>query len=167
MRLKLPVGVIGLAAAAIFGYHDVYKLQQQHVRLIQGQITEEHTRQQTQEAVANLVRQIEQYQKRLSPEPDPSWLVREVAPLGQKAGVQLTTISQEAPQALEQFTRFAVALDFTASYHQLGTFLDYLEHSGFFIQAEQVDVRPTEHEEQASIRLVLSTLYLPPALPGS
>ncbi len=161
MKPQMIVGMIGLALAVVFGYHDVYQRQQAQVRLIQTQITDEHTKQQTQQEVATLQQQVEQYRHRLLEKPEPSILVREVAVLAKKAGVQLTTISQEAPQDFPQFTKLAVTLQFSASYHQLGTFLDYLEHAHHFIRADTITVHPTAGGTPA-ISLLVSTLALPP-----
>ena len=118
--------------------------------------------------LAKLLSAIEEYRKRLPGESDPSWLVRETVALAQKADVQLTNITQEEPQQVSGFTRLAVNLQFSASYHQLGAFLDDIERAARFIRVDHMTVTRTgERDDQAlaQIQLALSTVYLPPVLP--
>ncbi|MBI2104709.1 MAG: type 4a pilus biogenesis protein PilO [Candidatus Omnitrophica bacterium] len=137
------------------------------MRLIQAQIADEQATQRLQADVAALLRQAEQSRKRLPEEPDPSLLVHDVVALAQQAGVQLTSISRETPQTFRRFTRLAVILQGTASYHQLGAFLDALERSERFLRVERFEIsRPTELGP-ASVHLSISTLYVPPVLPAS
>jgi Tfp pilus assembly protein PilO len=114
--------------------------------------------------VAALLEEFEQYRKRLPPEPDSSWLVREAVALGHEVGVTLSTISIAAPQPYQQFTRLSVTLQLRASYHQLGTFLDHLERSDRYLHIDSVSISNRSHEtsDLATIRLALSTVYLPP-----
>lgn len=168
MKPTLLIGVIGLALTGWIGYHGIYARQQERVHLIQAQVAQEQANQDAQQQVATLLAQIEQYHKRLPPEPDPSWLVREAVAIGQKAGLELTTITKESPQQFQQFTRLAINLHFTATYHQLGTFLDHLEQSDHFIRVEHLAVNgPQEARGPASVELVLSTIYLQPVVSGA
>ena len=167
MKSKLPLGVIGVAIVTLFGYHRIHQWQQQQVRLIQQQIVEERDKQRAQADVATLLQQVEQYRTRLPHEANASWLVQEVLAIGKKAGVQLTTVSEEAPQKFQQFTRLGVNLQCKASFHQLGTFLDYLERSNHFIKTERMTVSAPGHDGVASVQVTVSTLYLPPFPVGS
>ena len=167
MKQTLLLGVIGVAFAGFFGYHGIYARQQAQVRVIEQQIAQEQANQQAQTDVAALVQQIERYRKHLPPEPDASWLVHEVVALAKKANVPLASITEEAPQSLQQFTRLAVNLQFTASYHQLGAFIDDLERANRFMRIERLEMtRSLEGEEPVSIRMVLSTIHIPSGLPG-
>ena len=57
---------------------------------------------------------------------------------------------------------WAVNVEFTASFHQLGTFLDRLERAEPFIRIERLQVAPPQSsKEAATIRAVFSTLYIP------
>lgn len=164
MKPPLVLAVIGLALTGLFGYHGIHARQQERVHLIQTQAAQEQTKRQSQHDVAALLEQVEQYRKRLPPEPEASWLVREVVALGHKAGLELATISPESPQQFQQFTRLGVSVQFEATYHQLGEFLDYIERSDSYIRAERLVLsRPREDGVPASVSLVLSTIYLPPA----
>ena len=161
------MGVIGLALGGLVGYDRVYVPSQQRVHQIHTQIAQEEEQQQTKTEVAALLLQIDQYRKRLPDEPDPSWLIREVVAHAKQAGVQLTTINQAPPQTFPEFTHLSVNLQFTASYHQLGTFLDAIERSNRLIRVEQLHLRAVDEgnaDAQATIQLVLGTLYLPPLL---
>ena len=169
MKPTLLLAIIGVALGGPIGYYGVYQPQQRQVQLVRTQITKEQERQQTAVELATLVQQVDERRRRLAPEADPSWLVREVVRLAEKSGVQLTTITPEPPQTVDAFTHLAVNLQFTASYHQLGAFLDNVERAASFIRIEQINVTPTEsHEEtQASIRVTLSTLSVPPLVAGN
>lgn len=161
---SLVTSAVVLVVGAPVGY-NLWTKNQESVRLVQARIAEERSTQQAQVELAATLRRIEQYRKRLAPEPNPSWLVNEVLAMGEQAGLQVTTISQEVPQELPQFTRLAVDLEFTTSYHQLGTFLSRIEGADrFFIRVESLDVTPLRDTGgPVSVRLVLSTVYMPPA----
>ncbi len=163
MKPPLVLAVIGLALTGLVGYHGIHGRQQERVQLIQAQIAQEQANRQVQQDVAALLDQVEQYRKRLPSEPEPSWLVREAVALGRKAGLELATITQESPQQFQQFTRLAISLEFKASYHALGTFLDYIEQSDAFIRAERLVLsKPGDEDGVTSVSLVLSTIHLPP-----
>ena len=169
MKATVLLGVMSVAVAAPLGY-TMAKRHQEKIHLIQTQIAQEQVTQQAQADVAALLRQIELYHKRLPSELNPSWLVTEVVALGERAGLQLTRIAQEQPQSLQAFTRLAVTLEFSTSYHQLGAFLDLIERSEQFIRVERLEAKsdPSRAEgTDASIRLTLSTVYLPPVLRGA
>ena len=163
MNQTLLLGAIGVALAALFGYHSIYAPKQEQVRVIQEQITQEQGDQQARTDVAALLQHLERYRKRLAPEPDTSWLVREVVALSKRAGVQLATINQDAPQAFQKSTRLGVTFQFTAAYHQVGAFLDELERADHFFRVEHLDInRAQEADQPSTVRLVVSTLYVPP-----
>ena len=163
MRPSLLAGAIGVAITLVVSYYAIYVPYKNQASLIRTQIAEEQTNQQMQGDVASLLREVEQYRKRLPQEPDPSWLVHEVVGLAQKAGVQPTTISQEPPQPYGQFTRLGVTIQISATYHQLGSLLDAIERSDRFIQVERLLVNRIEDGGPAMINLTLGTLYLPQA----
>ncbi len=164
MKLSLPLGAIGLVALNyMIGYHMFYAGGKEQGRLIRAQVTQEQANQQAQANVADLLRQIDQHRKRLPQEPSASSLAREVMARGKDAGLEIHTISQESPQPLKQFTRLSVDLKFTATYHQLGTFLDYLERSGTFIRVDHLEVENVKDPSAPSlVQLSLSTFYVPP-----
>ena len=171
--MKKPTLLLGIIAVAIvcsIAYTSIYVPAQQQVQLIQTQKTKERASQRTQADVAALLKTIEAYRKRLPSEGDPSWLVRETVALAQKAGVEISSINQEDPQKFSGFTRLAVNLQFTASYHQLGAFLDAIEHGDHFIRVDRIGLSRSNSrsgEGMASIKLAFSTIYLPPVLTGS
>jgi len=164
MKSAVLIGAIGVAIAAPVGYYLFHAPHQRQVRLIRAQLAQEQAVRQTEAEVRALLEELAQYRKRLPQEADPSWLVREVVSRAQAAGIQLRTITQQAPQALDRFTRLAVHVEFPASYHQLGTFLDELERSDAFIRITQITVSPPQGEPAASIQLTLETLHLPPPI---
>ena len=166
MKPTLLLAGIGLAATLLIGYNFVHKPQQRQLDLVRAQVAAEQARQETAATVAAVLHQIDQYRKQLPDEPDPSWLAQEAMKLAEQSGVQLTTINQEPPQRFEAFTRLAVRLQVTASYHQLGTFLDRLERSSRFIRVEEVDMPGARNatDQMPAISLTLSTVYLPSGL---
>jgi len=167
MRPFFLLAGIGVALSALIGYNVAYVPQQRQVRLIHAQIADEQATQRLQADVAALLGQAEQFRTRLPEEPDPSLVVHEVVALAQAAGVQLASITRETPQTFPQGTRLTVTLQGTASYHQLGALLDALERSERFFRVERFEIsRPTE-AEPASVRVVVSTLYVPPLVSGS
>lgn len=162
MKPMMVMAGLGVVLGAFVSYNYVHQPQQKQVRRAETAIEEERAKQALQESVAALLKQVEQHRGRLATEPDSALLYREVVARAQQAGVQVTTIAQEPPQALQQYTRLGVNLQFTASYHQLGTFIDQLERAPLFIHVDRLEAGEPFSADQASIKLVLSALYLPP-----
>ena len=153
---------IGVASVVLIGYHGLYAGQRKRVELIRGYVAQEQADQQATSNVAVLLAQLEQYRRRLAPEPDTSWLVKQVVSVSQDAGVQLASITQETPEAQQEFTRLTIHLQFSSNYHQLGQFLDRLEHAPPFIRVDRLEVtEPEGGHGPAMIGLVLSTFYVP------
>ena len=173
MKASLLVAVIGLALGGFVGYHTIYAPKREQARLIVIQAAQRQADQQTQDETATLLRQVEQHRKRLPPEPEPSWLVQEVVALGRQLGLELTTITPDLPQETPQYTRLSVTLQFDATYHELGTFLDALERSEAFIRVEHIDLSNqrdalrNHDDSKASVRLVLTTYSVPSVLEQS
>ena len=164
MKPVVLIGAIGVVALVSgVGYNTLYKPQQKRAESIHTQIGKELLRQRTLKDVAALLQQLEWSRKRLPEEPDPGWLVRQVVGIAQqgKAGVQLTSITQDTPQDVGAFTRLAISVKVTASYHSLGTFLDELERAEHFIRVDQIEVRPSDGKDLPTTELVLSTVYVP------
>ena len=165
MKEWFILGGIGIAISVVIGYYGIYVPKHNEVRMIHEQSAQQQLHQQTKTEVASLLQQLGRYHKRLPEEPDPSWLVRQVMEVAEKDGVQLTSIVQNSPEISEQFTRLVVNLQFNASYHQLGTFLDDIERSEQFIRVEQFDLDSVDNQGIAPIQVTLSTLFLPPVVP--
>lgn len=168
MRPLVLLAGIGVALTSLVGYNVVYVPQREQARLSQAQVAEEQANQHMQAEVAALLSHVEQYRTRLPNEPDPAALVRDVVELAQQSGVQLASITRgasETPQGFPNVTRLTVALTGTASYHQLGAFLDALERSERFLRVERFEIRRARDEEPAAVEVSVSTLYVPPLLP--
>ena len=166
MKATVLIGAIGLALGSGVGYHTIYVSKLEQARLIRVKIAQTKADQQAQEDVATLLQRIEQYRKRLAPSPEPSWLSREVVELAHNAGLELTTINPGTPEELPQFTRLNLSVQFSSTYHKLGTLLDMIERAPYFIRVDRLTVGGlNETNGQASIGLTLSTLYVAPAVP--
>ena len=159
--------LIILATACGIGYYAIHVPAQNEVRLIQSQIAEERANQTGKSDVSALLAQMQRYRVRLPKDADPSWLAQEVVELAQKSGIQLSSITQDTPQALDKFTRLAVNLQLTATYHQLGAFLDEIERSPRYIRVERLTVDRTGEDERGLVQVTFSTVVLPDLLPGS
>ena len=163
MKSTWVIYAAGIVLTCLIGYNYVYVPHQRQGRLIQAQIAKEQQHQRTQAEVADALQHIERYRKRLPEDADPSWIVQELVPLAQSAGIQLTSITQQPPHTIPQFTRLTVDVQFAASYHQLGAFIDAIERSKRFIRVERMNVARGEPATQhVPVQLALSTLYLPP-----
>lgn len=159
------LGAIQLALFGVVGYNAIYKPHHAALQVASAKLEGARRTQQTQGELVRSLAQIARYRAQLAPAPDSSWLAREVVALSQQVGVELVTITQETPQVVEPFTRLAVNVQLTATYHQLGTFLDRVERAPHFIRAEQCRITPSpDGHGPAAISLVFSTVYLPPLL---
>ena len=165
MKETLLAGTIIVALTSYFSYHTLYERQQVERVRLQAALREERANQLSQTEVATVLRDIERYRERLSPTRETSWLVNQVLTLADAAGVSLTTIVPEPPRAVGGFTSLGVALQFTASYHELGAFLDRVEHATPFIRVDHVEVSPPTAktpDSGAFVRIILRTLYMSP-----
>ena len=161
--LPIVLAII-VATACGIGYYGIHVPAQNEVRLIQTQIAEERANQNTKGDVSALLSQIERYRERLPKDADPSWLAQEVMALAQKTGIQLATITQDAPQQLDTSTHLSVNLQLTATYHQLGAFLDEVERSPHFIRVDRLSVDRIEGDDRGLVQVTFSTVVLPPVL---
>lgn len=165
IQQTLLPGVIIVAFAGFFGYHMVYRPQQAKLAEYPQAFEREQADYQAQADVAALVERIESYRRRLPPEADTSWLVNEVVSVANDVGVQVTRIVPDSPRDLQGVTRLGVSLQVSASYHQLGAFLDRIERAPVFIRVDRADLSgasDTHPTSERTIQVVLSTLYLPP-----
>ena len=171
MKPALLIGGIALAITGVVGYNFIYVPGQREVRLFRTQITQEEKKQETEQEVAVLLDQLEGYRKHLPQTPDPSWLSGQAVELAERSGILLASISKGAPQTAGQFTRLTVDLEFSASYHQLGEFLDQVERSDHFLRVERLTVNRASLEQSSdlspTVQLTLGTLYLPALGSGS
>jgi len=165
MKGTLLLGTIIVAFAGWLGYYTVYRGQEAERARLQAALHEERTNQRNQADVAAVLEEIERYRQRLSPTADTSWLVKEVLALADAVGVQLTRIVPEPTRDLGGVSRLGLDLQFLASYHELGAFLDRLEHAPPFIRVDRVELMPTGttgQDQKATSHVVLSTFYVPP-----
>ena len=149
------------------GYYGIHRPKENGVRVLQTQIAEERASQGVKEEVAALLAQIERYRRRLPQDADPSWLAQEVMAVAKKSGVQLTSITQVPPQQSDRYTQLSVNLELSATYHQLGAFLDEIEHSPRFIRVDRLSVDRSNGDERGHIQVTFSTVVTPPILAGS
>lgn len=162
MKSTLLLGAIGIAVGGFVGYNYGYVPQQTTVRLIDAQLAQEQSNQNTGSDVAVLLKDLERRSKRLAPEADSSWLAREVVALAQQAGVEVTTMTQDPPQVSPQVTRLGVNLEFNASYHLLGSFIDQLEQGKAFMRVDRLELSEVPGQKGvAMVRLAVSSFYLP------
>ena len=169
MKPTLLLGTIIVAFAGFFGYYGVYLPQQAARAQVPLALQKEWSDQRAQADVASLLQRIEEYRRRLAPDSDASLLVNQVVSLANVAGVQLTRIVPESPRDVGGVTRLGVDLQFTSSYHQLGSFLDQIERAPTFIRVDRVEFSDAggfnpsgQPSTQRPIHVVLSTLYVPP-----
>ena len=167
IQQTLLPGVMIVAFAGFFGYHMVYRPQQAKLAEYPLELEREQADYQAQADVAALVERLESYRRRLPPEANTSWLVNEVVSVANDVGVQVTRIVPEPPRDLQGMTRLGVSLQVSASYHQLGAFLDRIERAPVFIRVDRTDLSGASGATPSSertIQVVLSTLYIPPFL---
>ena len=171
MRPLFLLAGIGVALSTPIGYNMIYVPQREQVRLSRAQAAGEQAIQQMQAEAAALLAQVERYRKRLPEEADPSVLARDVVELAERSGVQMTSITRGAPEPLLHgspgFTLLTVTLTGTASYHQLGAFLDALERSARFLRVERFEISRPSDRGPVSLKMSVSTLYAPPLLPAA
>lgn len=161
---------VSIALTGLVGYHGIYQPHQQALATIARQMQEEQATQKLQAEVAGLLDRAEAQRKHLAPEPESSWLVREVLTISREVGIELTSIQPEEVQTQGVATRLAVTAQLTATYHQLGQLLDRLERSQQLLFVEQFTVQRIagSAESAASVTLVIASWYMPRvAVPGS
>ena len=162
MKATLLAGVVAVAVVAPLGY-NIHRSYQMKLRATDDRITQEQALQRTQADITATIQSMDRYRSRLPTEPNTSWLVNDAVKISEQANLQLSTVTQAAPQVLPQFTHLSIEIELTTSYHQLGDFLDRLERAEHFIQVEHLDIlSKDERSGKARMRLSLGTIYLPP-----
>jgi len=169
LNATLLVGTLIVACAGYFGYHNVYLPKRVQLEQYPLEMQREAANQQAQADVATIAQELESFRGQLPPEADASWLVNEALAIADEVGVRVTRVVPQPPRDLGGMTRLAVSLQVTASYHELGIFIDRLERAPVFIHVDRVDLAETRGSQQAlsarPIDVVLSTVYVPPAVP--
>ena len=158
-----PVLIFGLAWSV---GHGVYLQQHQEVAAIHSQLEEQRRIQALREQAARSLHKAEQLRQRLAPSPETDWLIGQLTTIAQTTGVELSSIVPQSPKVVGEFTQLAVTLQLATSYHRLGQFLSAVESVPFLIRVEQLEMRSGQ-DSTAQATLTLSTLYVPPLVPGS
>jgi Tfp pilus assembly protein PilO len=167
LRTLAVLAAIEIVLGGVVGYTVIDRPHRARQQALAARQREAQAIQQTQADIATLLAQLEQHERRLSPEREPSWLARQMVGLTDEAGIRLSAITQDQAAPFESLRRLGVRLQFSASYHQLGALLDRLERSGHLLRVEQLDVRHSAQSgESLDVQLAVSTLHAPPLLGG-
>ena len=159
----LVLGGILVASSCLFGYHGIHRHHEVQRQALQETLSTERMAEGAHQQVDAVVRRVERYRDRLAPTPEPSWLVKKVVELAETTGIQLTVIQQRPSERIHGFTRLEIQVAFTASYHELGTFLDEIERADAFIRVDRLGVgASTIDSAELGTSLVLSSYYVPP-----
>ncbi len=164
---SLISGVLIAAIAGAVGHQTIYRDSRRTMTVLQAQLADFQQTQGLREEVARSLAEIEEFRNRFSQNPDTEWLVGEVSRLAERAEIQLTTILPASPkkvEGLEGLMTLSVALEFTASYHQLGKFLSIVESAPVLIRVDELTLARSE-QGRAKVQLTVSTLYVPAGVP--
>jgi len=167
MKPELISGTIILAFAAYFGYHDGYVRPQDALGQVAKQRREAEQVRELRTRVAATLTTFEQQRHSLPRKLDPDWLMQEIGRLAREVGVHITSLTPQAPRQFSDGTLLSVSVNFTTSYHNLGQFVSRLESSGALLRIDELELTPDPGRQGtgvANIRLLVSTLYVPPVL---
>jgi len=168
MKLSVVSGILVFVFGAILGWQRVHGPAEARLGEVTKQLAAERETHRVREQVAGLLRETEEFRKRLAPEPDSAWLVREVGKLAEAAQIELTSIAPQSPKPVQEFTGLAVAVQFSSSYHELGRFLSVIESSYAFIRVDELsiakDLREHDPDGRPLVKLTLATLHAPAAM---
>lgn len=161
MKLSVISGVIVLALGGYFGYHIAYVRPLDSIEQIHQQLEEARQTQTLRTHVASAIITLEEPRQRLALRPDSTWLLQEVGKLAEEAGIQVASMTPRPPQPRGEATFLSVLLQFTASFHELGQFLNRIESHERFIRVDRVEVTPQAGASgKAQMQVALSALYL-------
>ena len=161
MRPSVISGALVLCIAGYFGYNVIYRRNQQQLERLQAQLAEQQETQNLRVQVAQSLKQIEQFRKRLPPQAETEWLVSQVNRLAEGAGLQLTSVTPQPTRSIQEFTWLSVTVRFTSPYHQLGQFVSTLENAEPFLRIDGLEISPPRQGQAVDIRMTVSTLYVP------
>lgn len=148
--------VIGSRAA-----YNVYDQSRQEIGRISEQLTHAQQVHALREELASELARLEQAQTRFAPAPDAEWLIRDISQLAQESGIDLAAIVPQPPQPFGEMTHLAVTLQArTPSYHQLGRFVDGLEHLPAVLRIEELSVSKGSHD-YLQVRMTVGSIYAP------
>ena len=162
-------GIIVLAVASVLGYHIAYVRPGDAFAKVQQHVREAQQEQETRAQVALSLEALERERQRFAPRPDSDWLLQEVGKLASEAGLEVASLTPRPPQTWGAFTSLAVSLQFHATYHELGRFLNGVERSPYSIRVEELTMSPPRalgggNPGPTQIQLSVSTLYVPPIM---
>ena len=161
MKPSMVSAVLVLCIAGYFGYNVIYLRNRQQLDLLQAQLAEQQETQNVRVQVAQSLKQIEQFRKRLPPQAETEWLVSQINRLAQSAGVQFASINPQPPKPVQEFTWLSVTVQFTGSYHQLGQFVSTIENAEPFLRIDGLEISPPRQGAAIEVRMTVSTLCVP------
>jgi Tfp pilus assembly protein PilO len=161
MKPILVSGIIVALLACYFGYNGIYQPSQRQVKQLQTQLAEAKATQALRERVAQSLDRYEQLRKQLPEDAAMEWLLREVTKRAEEEGIQLQSILPQDRRDLRDASQYSVHLQLSASYHQLGKFIGALEQIKPFLWIEECVISKSA-QDQPQVRLIISTLYVPP-----
>ena len=167
MKPELISGTIILAFAAYFGYHDGYVRPQDALGQIAKQRREAEQVRELRTHVAATLTTLEEQRQSLPRKLDSDWLMQEIGRLAREAGLRLTSLTPQSPRQFSDGTLLSVSANFTSSYHHVGQFVSRLESSESLLRVDELELTPDPGRQGnglANIRLLVSTLYVPPVI---
>ena len=168
-QMVIALTVVMLGVGWLLARRLVLEPHQRAMQQAQRQLTEERDLLRTQQAIATNWPVFRKYQRRLPPEASPAWLMSEVAALAEQAHVRLITMEPEAERSYQTgAAQLMVRVQLESRYHDVATFISLLENSPKYIHVDELSMdaaplgtRPDQSDQINSVRMTLSTLYVP------
>jgi type IV pilus assembly protein PilO len=167
MKPNVVSGILVFVVGISMGWQRVHAPVEARRSQLTVQLASEREAQAVREQVAKLLGEIDQFRKRLAPEPETAWLVGEVGKLAKDAKIELASIAPQQQKLIQEFTHLSVIVQFSSSYHDLGKFLSVLESSRSFIRVDELSMTPDRSTSKQGqgvqlVKLTLSALHAPP-----
>ena len=114
-----------------------------------------------------LAGEVEKLRTALPSEEELPAVIERLSGLASQTGVKLQLITPSPPASGPAlYKEIPIDIEALAGFHQLGTFLDILERSDRFMRVERLRVARQDRGRPAAVQLVISTIYVPPVVPG-
>lgn len=111
--------------------------------------------------IKSLRESIDYYERRIPSEKAMSWLLIELSRVARETGIRYLSITPQAEDRKESYTRVPIRIEIQCGYHNLGRFLSKIENSQRFMSVDNITISPdSSNPLKHRVSMTISTFML-------